>query len=175
MTKQNLLLRDIAVLDVLPFGIMVVDANGKILFQNRTAVSWGSVTEQIAGQIDWGKVIEEDMEIIEKSNFGDKWFQLYAIPVGVSDELAVDEKSLGVLVIEDVTQHQMVVKELEDYRTSFQDLQTIFDTSFDVIYVSDGNGVTLRVSSACERLWGLKKEELIGRSVFELEAEGVFR
>lgn len=175
MTKQNLVLRDIAVLDVLPFGIMVVDANGKILFQNRTAVSWGSVTEQIAGQIDWGKVIEEDMEIIEKSNFGDKWFQLYAIPVGVSDEIAVDGKSLGVLVIEDVTQHQMVVKELEDYRTSFQDLQTIFDTSFDVIYVSDGNGVTLRVSSACERLWGLKKEELIGRSVFELEAEGVFR
>lgn len=54
------------------------------------------------------------------------------------------------------------------------DLQAIFDISYDVIYVSDGHGVTLRVSSACETLWGCKEEQLVGRSVYQLEKEGVY-
>jgi PAS domain S-box-containing protein len=65
-------------------------------------------------------------------------------------------------------------EELDEYRNLSLDLQTIFDSSYDVIYVSDGKGITLRVSSACEWLWGKKPEELIGRSVYELEQEGVF-
>lgn len=52
------------------------------------------------------------------------------------------------------------------------DIQSIFDTAFD--YVTDGNGITLRVSSASEKLWGYKAEELIGRSVYDLEKERVF-
>lgn len=175
MTARSRALRESAVLDVLPFGIVVADAGGKVLFQNRTAAGWGAVTERLAGQIDWMKVIHEDMEMIEKANLGEQWFALHAMPVRVNGEAADDGEPVGVLVLEDVTQHQKLMEEFEEYRTSALDLQTIFDTSYDVIYVSDGNGVTLRVSAACERLWGMKKEELIGKTVHELEAEGVFR
>lgn len=54
------------------------------------------------------------------------------------------------------------------------DLQTILDSSYDVIFVADGEGKTLRVSAACERLWGFREEELVGKSVYQLEKEGIF-
>ncbi|MFU8692694.1 sigma-54 interaction domain-containing protein (plasmid) [Rossellomorea sp. FS2] len=55
-----------------------------------------------------------------------------------------------------------------------EDLKALFDNTYDVIYVSDHNGVTLRVSSACKELWGKEEHELIGRKVFDFENEGVF-
>ena len=61
------------------------------------------------------------------------------------------------------------------YKNLLTDLKAVFDSSYDVIYVSDGKGMTLRVSSACERLWGCKAKDLIGRSVYELESQGIFK
>jgi PAS domain S-box-containing protein len=65
--------------------------------------------------------------------------------------------------------HQQI--EIENYNL---DIKTIFETSFDVIYVADANGVTLRVSSACEKLWGFKAKDIIGKTVYELENKKVF-
>jgi PAS domain-containing protein len=42
--------------------------------------------------------------------------------------------------------------------------QEIMDNSIDVICTFDLEGKFLRVNRACERLWGYKPEELIGRS-----------
>jgi PAS domain S-box-containing protein len=64
---------------------------------------------------------------------------------------------------------------LDEYQNMAIDLKTIFESSYDVIFVSDGNGIALRVSSACEWLWGKKQEEMVGRSVYDLEREGAFR
>lgn len=63
---------------------------------------------------------------------------------------------------------------VDSYNDLEADLKAVFDSSFDVIYVSDGNGVTLKVSSACEELWGLKADTIIGKSVFELEESGIY-
>lgn len=46
--------------------------------------------------------------------------------------------------------------------------------SYDEIYVTDGEGRTLWVSDASQRLYGMAAEELIGVSVRELERRGVY-
>ncbi|NTZ19559.1 PAS domain S-box protein [Paenibacillus sp. JMULE4] len=79
-----------------------------------------------------------------------------------------------VLVFQRASELQEIVEELDFYKNLNFDLKAIFDISYDVIYVSDGQGITLRVSSACETLWGYKEEELVGKSVYELEREGVY-
>ncbi|WP_019416131.1 sigma 54-interacting transcriptional regulator [Paenisporosarcina sp. TG20] len=66
-------------------------------------------------------------------------------------------------------------EEMDSYQNLVADLKAIFDISYDVIYVSDGNGKTLSVSAASEWLWGYKESELIGKTVYQLEAEGVFK
>lgn len=53
-------------------------------------------------------------------------------------------------------------------------LKTIFLNSIDGIYVADGEGNTLYVNAACERNYGIKADELIGKSVFDLEKQGIF-
>ncbi len=78
------------------------------------------------------------------------------------------------MVFQRASELQEIVEELDFYKNLNFDLKAIFDISYDVIYVSDGQGITLRVSSACETLWGYKEEELVGKSVYELEREGVY-
>lgn len=72
------------------------------------------------------------------------------------------------------TYYEVFLKKLDSYKNLNRDLKAVFDISYDVIYVSDQHGVTLRVSSACKKLWGKKKEELIGKSVYELERMGIY-
>lgn len=55
-----------------------------------------------------------------------------------------------------------------------EELLAIFHNSYDEIFVTDGTGKTLWVNKACERLYGLKAEEIIGRNVKALEQAGLF-
>jgi len=55
------------------------------------------------------------------------------------------------------------------------DIRAIFNSNYDVIYASDGVGITQKVSAACEELWGMTAEKMIGRRVQDLEEEGVYR
>lgn len=63
----------------------------------------------------------------------------------------------------------------EEYKVVAQDLKTIFQESFDTIYVTDGKGITLRASSSSEQIFGRNSDEMVGKSVYDLEKEGVFR
>ncbi|BDG62426.1 sigma-54 interaction domain-containing protein [Caldinitratiruptor microaerophilus] len=54
------------------------------------------------------------------------------------------------------------------------ELEAVLQSSFDEIFITDGEGITLRVNAACERLYGLTEAELVGRHVADLEREGVF-
>lgn len=62
----------------------------------------------------------------------------------------------------------------DGYQDMATDLQVLFESSFDVLFVSDANGKALRVSSACEHFWGKKREEFIGQNIFDLEKQKVF-
>lgn len=51
-------------------------------------------------------------------------------------------------------------------------LETIIETSFDGIYVTDGKANTILVNKSYERITGLKREELIGRNMSEFIDNG---
>jgi PAS domain S-box-containing protein len=50
----------------------------------------------------------------------------------------------------------------------------VMDNENDVT-LTDGDGIVIRVSDSYEDHYGVTKEQVIGKSVFDLEAEGVFR
>lgn len=60
------------------------------------------------------------------------------------------------------------LKSIADY------FYSILDVLNDGIYISDRTGKTLMVNNMYEKLTGLKKEEIIGRSVMELIKEGKY-
>jgi PAS domain S-box-containing protein len=68
-----------------------------------------------------------------------------------------------------------VVKNAGDTaEVSVRELDAIIDSVDDGIYVTDGEGVTLRVNKAFERVTGLSMSDLIGRTVHELVASKVY-
>lgn len=57
---------------------------------------------------------------------------------------------------------------------SRDDLQQILDNSFDEIFVVNNKGIVVYVNDACERHYGLKPSDIIGKSIYSLSEEGYY-
>ncbi|NLW92563.1 MAG: sigma 54-interacting transcriptional regulator [Syntrophomonadaceae bacterium] len=79
-----------------------------------------------------------------------------------------------VLVLRDVSELEQVLQESEFMKDINKELEAIIDSSFDGLYVTDGEANTLRVSKGFERIMGVSKEQCVGRNMAELVKEGVF-
>lgn len=55
------------------------------------------------------------------------------------------------------------------------EIDNILDAIHDDILIADGNGIVIKVSSTFEDVYGIKREEAIGMSVFEMEKQGYFK
>ncbi|MCT4568282.1 sigma 54-interacting transcriptional regulator, partial [Bacillus thuringiensis] len=53
-------------------------------------------------------------------------------------------------------------------------LKDVFEYAFDEIFVTDEQGIVVRVNSTCERHYQLAAEELVGKHVKELQKDGIF-
>ncbi|ABB14948.1 sigma-54-dependent transcriptional regulator [Carboxydothermus hydrogenoformans Z-2901] len=67
-----------------------------------------------------------------------------------------------------------LLKKIKELSFLQEELEAIIESSYDGIYVSDCTGKTLRINKAYERITGIKKDEVIGRRLDELKAEGYF-
>ncbi|MBS9806625.1 sigma-54 interaction domain-containing protein [Bacillus cereus] len=54
------------------------------------------------------------------------------------------------------------------------DLKDVFEYAFDEIFVTDEQGIVVRVNSTCERHYQLAAKELVGKHVKELQKDGIF-
>jgi PAS domain S-box-containing protein len=67
------------------------------------------------------------------------------------------------------------IKKYQEILTSLQDLDSIIQSSHDGIYVTDGEGNTIRSNPATEKNFCVSPGELVGKNVLDLEKEGIFR
>jgi PAS domain S-box-containing protein len=89
-----------------------------------------------------------------------------------------DDQSNIVLVVtnvRDMTELMELERRLEHAEDRRQrELAAVFESSFDGLYISDGEGNTLRINKAFERILGVKAEDIVGRNMADLVREGVF-
>lgn len=52
------------------------------------------------------------------------------------------------------------------------ELDAIIESSYDGIYVTDGKANTLRINKSYENITGLKREDMLNKSMYELEKDG---
>lgn len=62
----------------------------------------------------------------------------------------------------------------EYYKLSYDELELIFDLSFDLITITDEKGIYLKVSKSCEPFFGVKEEDMVGVSALMFEKQGIF-
>lgn len=55
---------------------------------------------------------------------------------------------------------------------AYDRLDAIIESSYDGIYITDGQAITIRVNHAYEAITGLQASEVLGRSMWDMEKEG---
>jgi len=169
------------VFDAAHNGIVIVDAQGIVVIYNRAA---GKLLE-VEPHRAVGRHIKEVAP--------EAWYELKSIlqnkrpqvgkKISIRNKTIITNRSpiltnaqvIGVIsVLQDISEYEKIMTEMESYKQLNQELDAIIKFSYDGLYITDGKANTLRVNPAYERISGLKAEELIGRNMHELVREGYF-
>lgn len=85
-----------------------------------------------------------------------------------------NNKIIGaVAILQDISELENISRELRYVKELNEELNAIIESSFDGLYITDGQGVTLRLNKAFEKITGVSKEEFMGRNVKDIEKEGI--
>lgn len=144
-------------IDHTPFGMLLVDGEGKILTKNSKAKTLLGMDESIT---DIKQLANGIQEIVLRFREGTSGL-LYLNSLRFFGECFQDEGN----------QHIML-SIIED--TDYMELEAIVNGSFDEIFVTDGEGIITRISERCKDLYGVPAVQLIGKKAMDLAEEGIF-
>ncbi|NLO21808.1 MAG: sigma 54-interacting transcriptional regulator [Syntrophomonadaceae bacterium] len=86
-----------------------------------------------------------------------------------------DERTIGaILVLREISEFEELAKESEYTKKLNRELDAIIESSFDGLYVTDGQANTLMLNQGFERITGVMGYECIGRNMADLVKDGIF-
>ncbi len=89
--------------------------------------------------------------------------------------IRIDNQLKGaVCSFQGMREFEIVAKKLEFYKNLNKQLETIFKSSSDGIWVCDGKGKVININSASARLNGIKASDVLGKNISDLVAKGLF-
>jgi len=179
MTQEDQIRLLHCILDSTYNPILAIDADGRILFCNQAMAR--NLRSEVVDML--GKNVEEffsasrlrmvlqsgKTEAVQKTKIGGKVYMSNRTPI-------LDEgKVIGaVAVLQDVSELESIADELEQTKRLNSEMKGIIESCFDGIYVTDGDGRTIRVNTAYERITGIRRDDVLNRNTEELVNEGFF-
>ena len=160
-------------------GIISVNLDSKIMSCNQAAEKMlkrqtedliGKELTDILPNSGIEKVLESGTKSFsQKVKYKDKTFLANRSPLYKDDKL-----DGAISVFQDISELEEVSKELNYVKNLNKELDAIIESVSDGIYITDGNGDTLRINSSYEKITGIKSEEVLGKNMRELVKKGVF-
>lgn len=157
--------------------IISVDEIGTIKVFNRSAERLLGLGAEVIGQnildvLPNSRLMEVmksgQVELMQKINMQGKEFVSNRTPI------IKDNKTIGaVAVLQDSSELEKISQELHYVKELNKELDAIIESSFDGLYISDGEGITLRLNKAFEMISGINSHEFLGRNVDHIEKEGI--
>lgn len=77
-------------------------------------------------------------------------------------------------MVVDIASIDNVSTELSSVTELFKELEAIISSSYDGMFIADGNGVVLRLNNAYERITGIKASEVVNKNMRNLVEEGYY-
>lgn len=107
-------------------------------------------------------------ELLEKIELKGKYYISNRTPI------FKDGKIVGaVAVLQDIDEFEKLSQELQSVKELNRELDAIIESSFDGLYITDGDGMTLRLNKAFEMISGVDGSEFMGKYVDKIESEGI--
>jgi PAS domain S-box-containing protein len=164
------------------FGLIAADRNGKVMFINLFARLVLGMNQDIAENPVHVKEVDPDLwkEYSKVLKSGVPQLNVparYKETPLVSHRLPImeDDSIVGVMsVFKHLEAYEELANDIFRLKEYTHEIEAIIESSYDGIYVTDGEANTIRVNSAYEKITGMKASELIGRNMEELVREGYF-
>jgi len=166
-----------ALMDFLSHAIILVDSQAQVVSVNKAAEGLFNLTNDsvVGKRVTEIGVISPLVEVLatcdplelRREHHGDKILMANHLPL-YQDNALVGAVSSYV----DVTAEDQLEQRLIRLQGAGKVLDAILENSNDGIWVLDGSGKVLMVSKSWEAFTGIKREELLGRSVYDVVKEG---
>ncbi len=167
------------VMDSIEKPIIAIDTQGKVMLCNETAcevinrrkdeVIGLPVTALLEAFQPKTLLKDNTLELVQKFKIDGKTFITNWAPIKIQQGLVG-----AFAILRDMTEYEYMSSELERIKIISQELNAIFDSSYDGIYVTDGKSRTLRINKAYERITGIKSHEVVGKTMKELVKSGLY-
>jgi len=162
-------------------GVIATDATGRIIFINTQAEKILGVEKKNVS----GTYIPDILPLtgplvikcIETGNpqLGRQILGKHISLVVNITPIQIDSQLKGaVCSFQGMREFEIVAKKLESYKNLNKQLETIFKSSSDGIWVCDGKGKVININSASARLNGIKAKDVLGKNISDLVAKGLF-
>lgn len=168
------------IFDAMSRGIVIINQKGEITVFNKTAETLLGIEAGSALGRYINEVLPSNglMEVLAtgKPQLNQKVVAGQVTLVANRTPLIKDGVVQGAIaVFEDISVWESMAKELAMVKELKDDLEAIFNSSYDEIFVIDGKGIVTKVNKISETYYGVPTEEIVGKNVLELEKEGYFR
>lgn len=180
MTREKGLNAEL-ILNSIDNGIVAIDGRGSITYFNKAAERMFKIPSQEAIDRHIMDVIPDTcgklLECLgtERPFYGEKLKGENATLISNINPVIKNGKVLGVVsVFQDISGIERASKELGLFKDVKDWLDTIIDCCYDGLWISDHEGKVIRINKAAERIDGVVADEVLGRNVRELVAEGLF-
>lgn len=168
-------------LDMAYNGFVVVDEKGFIQVYNQAArrvlgIEDNDLSDRHIEEInpeawkDMKKIIETGSpQLAKKISIGEFKIITNRTPIFFNGSVT------GVMsIFQDISEYEKVSSELESFKRLNQELDAIIESSYDGLYITNGQSKTLRINQAYERITGIRKAEVLGKRTDELVSNGFF-
>ena len=191
MTDKNEIIKEIqalkksfpkAFLDSCFCGISLIDLDGNFIFMNEKAREFLGIKKDI--YVETMHVSEIDpVRGIEFKKIIDTREPQIGIPILKGTKPLIANRTpflwkdqlVGVIsVIQDMDQFEDISLKLFEFQELNERIEAIIDSSYDGIYVTDGDANTIKVNKAYELITGIRAAEVLGRNMRDLVKEGYY-
>ncbi|MBT2650117.1 sigma 54-interacting transcriptional regulator [Bacillus sp. ISL-34] len=146
-------------------GMVLFNPEGDVVVINKAArfLLFGEESSSIKSIYDFPNNIREIWKRRFNFNFSKDFFEYSGIKIDIMPGFG---DGMGLIIRKSLDVEQQPI---ENEHLLGKELQVILTSSFEGIFVTDGEGTVLRVNEKCEWLYGCSQEELIGKQVRELD------
>lgn len=164
------------VIDSAQNGILAVDCQGLIIIANRIVEEiLGTGREQLIGRQIAEVIPHTLMPVIlesQKPLLGQKiTIGNTVVMANYSPIISGDQVVGAVSVFQDISILENTSLELNYVKGLMNELEAIINSSYDGMFITDGQGVVLRLNRAYERITGINAAEVIGKDMRQLVEE----
>lgn len=166
----------LAIINSAQNGILAVDGQGSIILVNKVAEEiLGLSADAIIGRPITAVIPNTLMPKIladKKPLLGQRIrINNTTVLANYSPIIAAGETLGAVSVFQDISILESTSQELSTVRGLSQELEAIINSSYDGMFITDGQGKVLRINKAYERITGIEAGEVMGKTMRQLVEE----